>query len=201
MAFHGLGAAVSNLLLASLFSVFAYAHLTRFLAQPRLSLLLVVAVESLVVVMLIIRREPDRTQHGWKSWLATSIGTFAPVFLRPIDASADLLVGQVLQLVAFGLQILAVLSLNRSFGLLPAHRGVKSDGLYRWVRHPLYHAYLLANLGYLANNMSLQNFLVLAVGTSFQIVRILQEESLLLEYPAYERYTRATRWRLLPTIW
>jgi hypothetical protein len=45
-AFRGLGAALSNLLLASLFFSFAYAHLQRFLAQPRLSVLLIVAVEG-----------------------------------------------------------------------------------------------------------------------------------------------------------
>lgn len=200
-AFHGLGAALSNLLLATLFIAFAYAHLQSFLVQPRLSLLLIVAVEGLVAVMLIIRREPDRTWHGWKTWVATSIGTFAPMLLRPTDASADLLVGQVLQVLAFGLQIAAVLSLNRSFGLLPAHRGVKSDGLYRWVRHPLYSTYLLAHLGYLANNMSVQNVLVLTVVTSFQVVRILQEEQLLGEYPDYARYAIGTRWRLIPSVW
>lgn len=199
--FEGLGAALSNLLLATLFIAFAYAHLQSFLEQPRLSLLLIVAVEALVAVMLIIRREPDQTRHGWKTWIATSIGTFAPMLLRPTDAPADLLVGQVLQVLAFGLQIAAVLSLNRSFGLLPAHRGVKSDGLYRWVRHPLYSTYLMAHLGYLANNMSLQNVVVVAVVTGFQIVRILQEEQLLNQYPDYARYTLGTRWRLIPAIW
>jgi hypothetical protein len=34
-AFHGLGTALSNPLLATLFCGFAYAHLQRFLAQPR----------------------------------------------------------------------------------------------------------------------------------------------------------------------
>jgi protein-S-isoprenylcysteine O-methyltransferase Ste14 len=200
-AFHGLGAAISNLLLATLFFSFAYVHLQRFLAQPRLSLLLIVAVEGLVAVMLVIRRDPEKTQHGWKTWGATSIGTFAPMLLRPIDAPTDLMVGQALQIAGFGLQIAAVLSLNRSFGLLPAHRGVKSDGLYHWVRHPLYSAYLLAHVGYLASNMSWANVLVFATGTAFQVVRIVQEEQLLLQYPDYARYSGTTRWRLVPAIW
>jgi protein-S-isoprenylcysteine O-methyltransferase Ste14 len=200
-AFHGLGAALTNLLLATLFFVFAYVHLQRFLVQPRLSVLLIIAVEGLVAVMLIIRRDPENTQHGWKTWLATSVGTFAPLLLRPIDASTDLLVGQVLQVVALGLQIGGVLSLNRSFGLLPAHRGVKSDGLYRWVRHPLYSAYLMAHVGYLASNLSWANVLVVVIGTAFQVVRILQEEQLLLQYPDYARYSGTTRWRLVPAVW
>jgi protein-S-isoprenylcysteine O-methyltransferase Ste14 len=200
-AFRGLGAVLSNLLLATLFISFAYAHLQRFLAQPRLSLLLIIAVEGLVAVMLVIRRDPENTQHGWKTWVATSIGTFAPMLMRPSDASTDLLVGQILQTVAFGLQIGAVLSLNRSFGLLPAHRGVKSDGLYRWVRHPLYSTYLMAHVGYLASNISWANVLVVVTATTFQVVRILQEEHLLLQYPDYARYSGTTRWRLVPAIW
>jgi protein-S-isoprenylcysteine O-methyltransferase Ste14 len=200
-AFRGLGTALSNLLLATLFFTFAYAHLLRFLAQPRLSVLLIVAVEGLVAVMLVIRRDPDHTQHSWKTWGATFIGTFAPLLLRPSDAPTDLLVGQIVQVAAFGLQIVAVLSLNRSFGLLPAHRGVKSDGLYRWVRHPLYSTYLLAHVGYVASNMSWANVLVLVTGTAFQVVRIIQEEQLLLQYPDYARYSGTTRWRLVPAIW
>jgi protein-S-isoprenylcysteine O-methyltransferase Ste14 len=200
-AFHGLGFALTNLLLATLFFVFAYVHVQRFLVQPRLSVLLIIAVEGLVAVMLIIRRDPENTLHGWKTWLATSVGTFAPLLLRPIDATADLLVGQVLQVVALVLQVGGVLSLNRSFGLLPAHRGVKSDGLYRWVRHPLYSAYLMAHVGYLASNLSWANFLVVVTGAAFQVVRILQEERLLLQYPDYARYSGVTRWRLVPAIW
>jgi protein-S-isoprenylcysteine O-methyltransferase Ste14 len=200
-AFRGLGAALSNLLLATLFFVFAYVHVQRFLVQPRLSVLLIIAVEGLVAVMLIIRRDPENTQHGWKTWLATSVGTFAPLLLRPIDATADLLVGQVLQVVALVLQVGGVLSLNRSFGLLPAHRGVKSDGLYRWVRHPLYSAYLMAHVGYLASNPSWANVLVIVIGTAFQVVRIVQEEKLLLQYPDYARYSDTTRWRLVPAVW
>jgi protein-S-isoprenylcysteine O-methyltransferase Ste14 len=200
-AFHGLGFALTNLLLATLFFVFAYVHVQRFLVQPRLSVLLIIAVEGLVAVMLIIRRDPENTQHGWKTWLATSVGTFAPLLLRPIDATADLLVGQVLQVVALVLQVGGVLSLNRSFGLLPAHRGVKSDGLYRWVRHPLYSAYLMAHVGYLASNPSWANVLVIVIGTAFQVVRIVQEEKLLLQYPDYARYSDTTRWRLVPAVW
>lgn len=201
LAFRQMGTVLSNLLLANLFVLFAVAHLQAFLAQPRASLLLVVAMESLAAVMLVIRRSPDRTEHSVKTWLATSIGTFAPLMLRPGSLESDLLGGQAIQLAGLGLQLAALLSLNRSFGLLPAHRELKSDGLYRWVRHPLYSAYLVSSLGYLVNNPSVHNALVIAVGLAFQIVRILQEEQLLSEYAGYAGYARTTRWRLIPAVW
>lgn len=200
-AWRGVGTAATNLLLAMLFFAFAYTHLQQFMSTPRLSLLLIVGVEALVAVLLIIRRDPDRTHHSVKTWISTFGGTIAPLLLRPTEAPADLLFGQGLQVAGFMLQIAAVLSLNRSFGLLPAHRGVKSDGLYRWVRHPLYSAYLLAHLGYFVNNMSWYNLAIIVFGTGFQVLRILQEENLLGEYESYAQYANKTRWRLIPAVW
>lgn len=200
-SWRGVGTAATNLLLGFLFLAFAYSHLWQFIETPRLSLLLIVAVESMIAVLLIIRRDPDRTHHSWKTWLATFGGTLAQLLLRPTEAPADLLAGQGLQLVGFMLQIAAVLSLNRSFGLLPAHRGVKSDGLYRWVRHPLYSAYLFAHFGYLINNFSGYNLAIIAIATAFQVLRIMQEERLLSEYESYVQYASRTRWRLIPAVW
>lgn len=201
LAYKGVGIALTNMLLATTFLFFAYAHALRFLENPRLSLLLIVAVEGLIALMLLIRRDPDQTAHNWRTWLTTFLGTFLPLLLRPTDAPSDLLVGQALQLVAFVLQVAGVLSLNRSFGLLPAHRGIKSNGLYRFVRHPLYSAYALAHLGYLVNNFSVYNATIIAVTTAFQVARILNEERLLMDYPDYADYAGRTRWRLIPAVW
>jgi protein-S-isoprenylcysteine O-methyltransferase Ste14 len=98
--------------------------------------------------------------------------------------------------------IIALLSLSRSFGLLPAYRGIKSSGLYSVVRHPLYTAYVISFIGYLINNPSVANAAVIAFGTAFLLVmRIHCEESLLLEYDDYSRYASRTRWRLIPAVW
>jgi len=197
----GVGTVTSNLLLSVLYFFFAFEHLQAFIISPRLSILLIVAVESLLGIMLIVRRDPDRTHHSLKTWFATFCGTCAPLLLRPTEAPVDLLFGQALQIAGFALQIVAVLSLNRSFGLLPAHRGIQSNGLYRWVRHPLYSAYLLAHIGYVINNMTWYNLAVVVFGTGFQIVRIIQEERFLCEYETYVQYRAKTRWRLIPAIW
>ena len=197
----GAGVACTNLFLAVWFAFFAYAHLISFIERPRLSVLLMVLMETMVAVFLLIRRDPDNTWHCWKTWITTIGGTLAPLLLRPAEVADDIWIGQILQIFAVILQIAAVLSLNRSFGLLPSHRGVKSDGLYRWVRHPLYSAYTIALLGYLVNNFTIYNALLIASGTVFQVMRIHNEEHLLLEYPDYAQFAERTRWRLIPTIW
>lgn len=197
----GVGLAFTNMLLATLFILFAIANAKSFLENPRLSVFLIVVTETIVAIFLIIRRDPDETRHTWQTWISTTCGTLAPFLLRPIEVTEDLLPGEILQLIGFILQIAALLSLNRSIGLLPAYRGVKSGGLYRWVRHPLYTAYVITYLGYWINNQSLNNAAVVLVGTAFLVMRIYYEEALLLKYADYTRYANRIRWRLIPSIW
>jgi len=197
----GFGIAFTNLGLATLFFLFALANGRNFIENPRLSVLLIVVTETIVAIFLVIRRNPDETEHSWQTWTTTTFGTLAPFLLRPVDVTADLLLGQVLQVAAFSMQIIALLYLNRSIGLLPAHRGVKSSGLYSWVRHPLYTAYVVTYLGYWINNQSFANAVIAVAGTVFLITRIHYEEALLFKYADYARYAKQIRWRLIPSVW
>ena len=197
----GVGLAFTNMLLATLFILFALANGKSFLENPRLSVLLIVVTETIVAVLLVVRRDPDETEHSWQTWTTTTFGTLAPFLLRPIDATADMLLGQTLQVAAFSMQIAALLYLNRSIGLLPAHRGIKSSGLYSWVRHPLYTAYVITYLGYWINNQSLANAVIIVAGTAFLIMRIHYEEALLFRYTDYIHYAKRIRWRLIPSVW
>ena len=98
------------------------------------------------------------------------------------------------------MQVGAKLSLRRSFGIAPANRGVKVDGLYRLVRHPMYFGYLLMHISYLALNPTLANAAIYALGWAAQIRRLLAEEALLGQDPAYAAYMQKVRWHLLPGI-
>ena len=197
----GVGLAFTNMLLATFFVFFAIANAKSFIAEPRLSVFLIVVTETIVAIFLVIRRDPDETLHSWQAWVSTTCGTLAPFLLRPVDASSDVLLGNVLQISGFLLQIIALIALNRCLGLLPAHRGVKSSGLYRWVRHPLYMAYVITYLGYFLNNPSAGNLVIVISGTGFLILRIRYEEALLFKYPKYAEYAARTRWRLIPAVW
>lgn len=197
----GLLAATVNLCLALFYVAFAVAHVQSLAASPRLSVALALAFETLAIVFVFARRAPLRTWHSWNTWITTVGGTLGPLLLRPLAGDHDVAVGLLLQLVGVSLQLGAILSLNRSFGLLPAERRVKSDGLYRVVRHPLYAAYTVSLLGYLVNNPSAWNVAAIIVATGFQVLRIRNEERFLLQAEAYQAYTQATRWRLLPMIW
>ena len=197
----GVGVAFCNMLLATFFIMFAIANAKSFLINPRLSVFLIVVTETIVAIFLVIRRDPDETRHSWQTWITTTCGTLAPFLLRPVDGTADVLLGNILQISGFLLQIGALLALNRCLGLLPAYRGIKSSGLYGWVRHPLYMAYVITYLGYVINNPSLGNLGIVVSGTGFLVMRIRYEEALLYGYMDYVRYAKKIRWRLMPSVW
>jgi protein-S-isoprenylcysteine O-methyltransferase Ste14 len=123
--------------------------------------------ESLAAVLFVLRSPASRTSTSAWSWFTTVGGTFAPFLLRPTEAESDLAIGQVIQVAGAGMAIFSLASLNRSFGLLPAVRSVRCGGAYRVVRHPLYAAYTVQNLGYLTSNLSVSNCVVVALALGF----------------------------------
>jgi protein-S-isoprenylcysteine O-methyltransferase Ste14 len=97
-------------------------------------------------------------------------------------------------------QAAAKFALRRSFGIAPANRGIKVNGPYRYMRHPMYAGYLLVHIGAVVLMFSWHNLLIYAIGWTAQIRRLLAEECLLSEDPAYAAYMEQVRWRLIPGI-
>jgi protein-S-isoprenylcysteine O-methyltransferase Ste14 len=92
-------------------------------------------------------------------------------------------VGLAAQGVGNVLAIAGICDLGRSFGIVAAHRGIKTCGLYRYLRHPIYAAYLLAFGGFVLVHPSVFNSVVLLVWAIIQIARIHTEERMLGEDP------------------
>jgi protein-S-isoprenylcysteine O-methyltransferase Ste14 len=156
--------------------------------------------ETLAAVLFLLRAPATRTSTSPFAWLSTLGGTLTPFLLRPAGA-ADSVAGQALQVAGTLMALAALVSLNRSFGLLPAVRGIRQGGVYRLVRHPLYAAYTLQGVGYLLSNRSALNLAIVAAGLGFQILRMGAEERILSTEPAYRAYMGRTRWRLLPFVY
>lgn len=192
----------SKVVLCTLYIVFAYAHFVDLTENGfRLSLALLVAFESVMVALVFFRRDSVDVDLGPVAVAAGLIGSFAVLGFRPAGGVDDGLIGQAIQVLGVALQLAASFSLGRSFGLVPANRGIKSGGMYRIVRHPFYLAYLVTQTGYVLNNPSTRNLAVLVIGTAFQAVRIRFEERLLLEDQAYRTYANGVRWHLVPGVW
>ena len=128
------------------------------------------------------------------------LGTFSPYLFSLNPGGAGHSLGLVLQLAGLTGIIVSTLSLNRSLGILPANRGIRTGGLYRIVRHPLYAGYQIAHIGFLMNHFNVRNVLVALICLCAEIQRIYAEEKHLSRDPAYRDFCQKVRWRLIPFI-
>ena len=94
----------------------------------------------------------------------------------------------------------ATYSLGKSYGVLPMNRGLRFDGAYRLVRHPIYASYALLDLGLALGAPSARNTLVLIVALTLYALRARYEEALLLVSQAYRDYTERVRYRFIPYV-
>ena len=106
-----------------------------------------------------------------------------------------------LQVAGLVVCVAAFIALGRSFGFAPADRGVRRRGPYAIVRHPIYAGYVLLQLGYLFQSLSIRNALVMIFVCACNVGRIRAEERFLAAGTEYASYQAAVRWRLVPGIW
>jgi protein-S-isoprenylcysteine O-methyltransferase Ste14 len=189
--------------LVVLFLGFAFANFARWQQTGRPVGLGAVGLEAFTAFLFLIRRPAHATSGRPLAWISASVGAFAMLGARPI-AHPDvgpLAVMELVQLVGFGIVLVALGVLGRSFGIVAANRGIKTSGLYSLVRHPAYTGYLVSYLGYVAENGSLRNMILLAVGSGAQLVRMSEEERMLGVDRAYRAYLARVRRRLIPGVY
>ena len=162
-----------------------------------------VASEALVALFVLIRRPSANVTHSAGDWVLAFAATAGPLLARASSSGHPLIPqgsGVMLLLMGLGMQVWAKLTLRRSFGIVPANRGVKADGPYRFVRHPMYLGYVTVHIGFLLLSPNLWNLAVYGASFATQIFRILAEERLLGLDPAYASFQARTRYRLLPGV-
>ncbi|WP_430229517.1 methyltransferase family protein [Nitrosomonas communis] len=189
----------SGALLAMLFGIFAYVHFSKFQETHEWTFLLVIFSETLAAAFLICRSKPKTVSATPSDWLVAMIGTFVPLLFRPAEWGI-LPMGSILIVVGTMLQIISLISLNRSFAVVAAKREIKTSWMYRIVRHPLYASYSLLFGGYVLAHTTLMNLLVYIVLIVFLCIRIFREEKHLAQDQTYRTYMFNVRYRLIPFV-
>ncbi len=152
--------------------------------------------------MLVARFSKD-VDRSLPALLLAFFGTFyfTLVDLGPGRALIPYPYGEGIQVTGISLQVAAKFWLGRSFGLVPANRGLVLGGPYRIVRHPMYLGYFLNHMGYLACSFSTRNLVVYGMLYAIQVGRIALEERLLESDPRYVEYTKRVRYRFVPFVY
>jgi protein-S-isoprenylcysteine O-methyltransferase Ste14 len=109
--------------------------------------------------------------------------------------------GLVLVTLAAGLSLVSLLTMGRLFGVRPALRGLVTNGPYRFIRHPMYLSYVLADIGYNLQEWNSVTVLLVLIGWASLIYRIHAEERILSRHAEWPVYVALARYRLVPGIW
>jgi protein-S-isoprenylcysteine O-methyltransferase Ste14 len=160
-----------------------------------------VIMETIVILLLILRRRPKTRRAELLPWIFALSGTFLPLLLMPSGYSIHTVVGETFIVVGGSLAILSYLSLNTSFGVSPALREIKTSFLYSFVRHPMYLSYCVIFTGYLFVSFSWYNLLLIFTAILCLLFRIHFEEQLLLTDRSYQVYSNKVVYKLLPGIY
>lgn len=171
-------------------------------AEMNIGALLLVVSEGLAVVLIAIRRRSGTLSSHPLDWALSFAAVNAPLLAVPASANPSIPSAAASALMFTGLliQIFAKATLWRSFGIVPANRGVKTSGLYRFLRHPIYAGYTLTHIGFLLGFPSARNTVLYLAVLLIEVARLLREEALLGLDPVYRAYVAQVRYRLLPGI-
>jgi protein-S-isoprenylcysteine O-methyltransferase Ste14 len=164
-------------------------------------------VQNLAVLVIALTRRPAEVQdHSLRTSIAVGVNYVYPylqvIYLawvpgRPLWPAA----GLVLVTAGAVLGLASLLALGRWFGVRPALRGLATTGPYRFVRHPLYLAHVVADIGYNLQQWNLGTVLLVIAGWGSLLYRIRAEERILAGDDGWRAYVAHTRSRLIPGLW
>ena len=193
---------VARAVIIVLFSMMAIRFGADFLSTGRVTGLLLLVSEGLVVVLTVMRRSAVTVDRSTRARLLTTLSVLGPPLLQPAHVAALLPQSWTVAASAVGLAIVIAgkITLGRSFGLMPANRGVVSSGVYRIVRHPIYLGYLITHVAFLLATPSAWNIAALLAADAALLARAVCEEQTLARDERYRAYQQTVRWRVCPGI-
>jgi protein-S-isoprenylcysteine O-methyltransferase Ste14/uncharacterized membrane protein (UPF0127 family) len=192
-----------NILIGLLWGVFVWSSYLHWQQSGKLLSLGLVFVNTLLVFLFLTRRQSTDMSHRAPDWIVALSTVGCSMLLRasPVSNTTVTTASVAVQLIGVIAILCSLLCLGRSFGIVPANRGVKSGGLYRLVRHPLYASEILFYFAFLLGNGSSHNVILVILIFTGQMYRSASEEQLLGKERSYREYMRLVPYRLLPGIY
>src|SRR5438128_10554126 len=124
---------LAKVAVVTLFSTMAFRLANDWVQTGRFTGMLLLASEATVVALTLVRRSAAVVDRSWTARLLTAFATFGPSRVVPMAEGWRAPALMTIAISSAGLMIVVAgkLSLGRSFGLVPANRGIVSTGLYR----------------------------------------------------------------------
>jgi protein-S-isoprenylcysteine O-methyltransferase Ste14 len=186
-----------------LFTLLSVNLFSEYLRTGHVTGLLLLVGESLVVILTIARRPAMTVDRSAVAAVMTTVSLAGPALLRATDGQTSRARDQVPPVVSgigLVLVVMGKMALGRSFGVVPANRGVVVRGPYSFVRHPIYTGYLITHASFLVAHPAPWNLSVILIADVALILRALMEERVLSGDAAYQQYCRRVGWHLVPGV-
>jgi protein-S-isoprenylcysteine O-methyltransferase Ste14 len=186
----------------ALFALLTINLIGDFVRTGHITGLLFIVSEGLVVVLTVVRRRASQVDRSPMAQVMTTVSVLGPPLLRVGTAPGLVpdLVSAVVLAIGTVFVIVGKLTLGRSFGLVPANRGVVARGPYNIVRHPIYSSYLITHIAFLLAHPTALNAAILIIADSALVMRALIEERVLGADAEYQAYCRRVGWHLVPGV-
>ncbi|MDE1925293.1 MAG: DUF1295 domain-containing protein [Patescibacteria group bacterium] len=191
---------IGNVVIAAFLLLFVLINIQAFRVTGEVGYILVAINQSVYGMLFLARKRAVATSTSAFDWGIAFAATFLGTLLRPAHP-LNAWLGDALISIGIIINLASVLFLNRSIGMVPAQRSIKTGGLYRYVRHPMYASEVLSLFGYTLANVSFANAFIVISTAAFMLIRINREELFLSRSLAYQAYSIETRWKLLPFIY
>jgi protein-S-isoprenylcysteine O-methyltransferase Ste14 len=192
--------AALNILLIALFVLLAVVSCRHFAASRSVRSFGILAINALFLGLFLSRRPAKSETPRLSLWLLSLTGTALPLLLRPTVPAGFVGVGVVIQVTGILMVAASLLSLRRSFAVVPANRGIRDGGLYHIVRHPIYISELITLLGAVLVSPSMANWIIWVCECGLQFARACAEEDFLAADPVYRAYRERVPYRLVPGL-
>ena len=87
-----------------------------------------------------------------------------------------------------------------SIGFVASDRGIKKEGAYQWVRHPIYTTLILNSFVTLFSDFHSINLLIYFTHSILYLVKAIVEERFLMASPDYKSYAKTVKYRFIPKV-
>lgn len=194
---------IERVAILTLFAFFLNRMAVAFYHTGNMGNLILLITESILVGFILCRKKAADLSLRLSDWFLAFSATSLPLMAMPSTANTHYgWEGFAILMSFLGLfiQVTSKFTLGRRFGVVAANRGLCMSGPYRLVRHPIYMGYLFAHIGFCLLNPIVWNLMLFGTLYALKIPRILAEERLLKQDPAYQNYCSIVRYRLIPGV-
>jgi protein-S-isoprenylcysteine O-methyltransferase Ste14 len=193
---------MSRALIVMLFTMLSINLMADFMKTGHVTGLLLLVGEALVVILTVVRRRAVQVDRSIAAGILTMLSVAGPPMLRASDVPSLVpdVATAMISAVGLGLVVIGKMALGRSFGLVPANRGIVVRGPYTVVRHPIYTGYLITHIGFFMADPTGWNAAVILIADTALILRALMEERVLSADAEYQNYCRRVGWHLVPGV-